>query len=74
MGKFVQKANALAPLAHLERAELPGTDQARRIEHCEQHGIAMQPHHLRTLLELAAELDVPVPGGISRGIGGSSKL
>ena len=46
MGTFVAKASALAPLPGLERAELPGTDQARRIAYGEEHGICIQVRFL----------------------------
>lgn len=67
MGTFVAKASALAPLPGLARAELPGTDQVRRIAHCERHGIALEPGHHGSLLELARELRVPVPPAIAHG-------
>jgi LDH2 family malate/lactate/ureidoglycolate dehydrogenase len=71
MDRFIGAAKDLGPIADIQtHAEFPGGDQARRIRHCEEFGIAMEPHHLGTLVELADELKVPVPAGW-RGVPGA---
>ena len=71
MGTFVSTAMALPPIEHsderhaspMAHAELPGGDQARRIAHCEKHGISVEPQHLASLVELADELGIVAPPG-----------
>jgi hypothetical protein len=61
MGHYVSQAMGMRPIAGLSRSELPGGDQVRRIAHCEEHGLEIEPLHASSLVELAREFDVPIP-------------
>ena len=61
LDRFVGQAMAMQPVSGLERAELPGGDQARRIAYCEAHGLDIEPVHASTLVEVARELKVAPP-------------
>ena len=65
MDHFVSEATKLPAIEGLDHAELPGGDQARRIAHCEAHGIELEPLHAQSLRELAAELGVPLPPSLA---------
>ena len=71
MDHFVSEATKLPAIESLDHAELPGGDQARRIAHCEAHGIELEPLHAQSLRELAAELGVPLPPSLA---GGAARL
>jgi hypothetical protein len=61
MDRYISQAIAMQPIEGLELAELPGGDQVRRIQHCEAHGIEIEPFHAATLIEVAREFGVAPP-------------